>query len=166
MRGFRTAERDRMEAPTARRARSSPRRGGRAPSGGPDGADPPRQETVDVRSPTALRFAHEAGARPAGSRRDVRADRAARASARREAHGTLMPTFLTFATSQTVTSAFQIDRSHRALACFVGSYGTAAAVTVQYATLSGTGPFLPLFRADGSGQPFTVCSGVGGGVAV
>ena len=29
MRGFRTAERDRMEAPTARRARSSPRRGGR-----------------------------------------------------------------------------------------------------------------------------------------
>jgi len=77
-----------------------------------------------------------------------------------------MPTFLTFATSQTVTSAFQIDRSHRALACFVGSYGTAAAVTVQYATLSVTGPFLPLFRADGSGQPFTVCSGVGGGVAV
>jgi|SRR5579862_1633961 len=76
-----------------------------------------------------------------------------------------MATFITFAQSQTVTSAYATDRSHKALACFVASYGTAAAVTVQFATASGTG-FLPLFRQDGSGLLFTVCSGTGGGVAV
>jgi len=81
-----------------------------------------------------------------------------------------MATFITFPASGAggiglVTSAFYIERGNRAVGCFVSSYGTAAGVTVQVATSSG-GTFLPLNRSDGSGLPFIITSGTGGGAAV
>ena len=70
------------------------------------------------------------------------------------------PIFLTFATSQTVTSAFQLDAAlpH---AVWVPSWGTAARVFVQFATLSGTAPFATLQQYTGTGQDWTVFSGAG-----
>jgi hypothetical protein len=72
--------------------------------------------------------------------------------------------FVTFALSATVTSAFNLPRAYRGVAVAVPSWGTAANLTMQFATTSGGPTFSTLFQ-EGTGSAFILFSGTGGGFA-
>ena len=73
------------------------------------------------------------------------------------------PTYVTVPSGTTASSAFWLERSDRFLTIEVPSYGTASNVVLQWTQASGTAPFSPLFRDDGSGAPHAVFSGTAGG---
>jgi hypothetical protein len=76
------------------------------------------------------------------------------------------PQFLVIPNGQTVSSTFALPRGDGALVVAVPSYGTPASVLVTFTQTSGTGPFAPLQKFDGSGATWTAFSGTGGGTAV
>jgi hypothetical protein len=76
------------------------------------------------------------------------------------------PIFLTVLSGQTVSSAFTLPRADAPMVVFASSNGTAAALTIQFAQSSGTAPFVPLVKLDGSGGTLTVFSGTGPAVGV
>lgn len=69
--------------------------------------------------------------------------------------------YLTVESGFAVSSAFTLTTPGRGLAIFCASHA-AGEVRVAFAQESGTGPFLPLYRADGSGLVHAVHSGAGG----
>jgi hypothetical protein len=75
------------------------------------------------------------------------------------------PYIVTVANGQTVSSAFFIDKPCGLAVIEVASFGTASNVTLEFTQTSGTAPFSPLQRTDGSGQAHAVFSGTGGGWA-
>jgi hypothetical protein len=75
------------------------------------------------------------------------------------------PIYLTVASGMTVSSCFALDKPVGLIVVEVSSFGSASGVFVDFTQTSGGGQMLPLQRADGSGLPFTVLSGTGGGTA-
>ncbi len=82
-----------------------------------------------------------------------------------------MPAFVTFPASAAsgaglTSTPFTLDRAMRPFAVLIGSFTTAAGVSVAFSTTSGTGPYLTLQRPDGSGAALTIHSGTGNAAAV
>jgi len=73
--------------------------------------------------------------------------------------------YVTINSDALTSGAFTLPDPSRRHALAVPSM-TAALVALQFTTTSGTAPFLPLHREDGSGQIHTVYSGTGPGIAV
>jgi len=74
------------------------------------------------------------------------------------------PQYLVLASSPSqVTSAFYIDKPCNLVVFEVPSFGTGAAVFAEFTQLSGSAPFSPPWRLDGSGVQHVVFSGTAGG---
>lgn len=70
------------------------------------------------------------------------------------------PQYITVGSDELASGAFTLERPDHRLVLHVPSI-TAAAVSFRFATESGTAPFLPLTRLDGTGALHAVHSGEG-----
>ena len=71
--------------------------------------------------------------------------------------------FVTVASGFSSSSAFFLSHPSRFVALHASS-AAAASVTVEFSARSGTAPFSPLRRPDGTGASFVACSGTDGWV--
>jgi hypothetical protein len=72
--------------------------------------------------------------------------------------------FVGVASGGTVSNAFTLSRTDRAIALLVPSLAAASAVYIQFAVTSGGPGFADVARGDGSGHLHAVYSGAGPGV--
>ena len=69
------------------------------------------------------------------------------------------------ASGTSASSAFFLSRPSRFIALYAAS-AAAASVTVEFSARSGTAPFSPLRRPDGSGAPFIATTSADGWVVL